>query len=365
MLKAGLIGLSSVGKTTIFRLLTQAHHHNGAKTSSAHDTTVAIAQVPDERLDRLSELFTPKKHTPATVNLIDLTGRRNTGTGVGGLVDVGGYRDADAVLHVVRAFHDESIPHPAESIDPNRDVRVMEDELILADLAVAERRLTRLEKDRKKESSKELEAELSVLSKCKEQLEQGKPLRALELKLPEMKLLRGFQFLSAKPMLLVLNVDEADASRSTDETLAELQLKNFAAEPAIRAVCVCAKIELEISELDAEDGELFLQEIGLKGPGLDRVIRAAYELLGYLTFFTTGEDECRAWSIPEGTVAQIAASEIHTDISRGFIRAEVVEYDHLITRRSVAECRKHAEVRLEGKEYVVRDGDIINFRFAT
>ena len=364
MLRAGLIGLSSVGKTTIFRLLTQAHQA-GTKASSAHDTTIAIAQVPDERLDRLSELFTPKKHTPATINLSDMASRRNTSTGIGGLGDVAGYRDADTVVHVIRAFHDESIPHPAETVDPTRDVRVMEDELILAALAVAERRLERLEKDRKKIPSKELEAESSVLSKCREQLEQGNPLRALQLEPPEMKLLRGFQFLSAKPMLLVLNVDESDASRSIDETLTELQLQDFVADPSIRAVCVCAKIELEISELDAEDGKLFLEEIGLKRPGLDRVIRATYELLGYLTFFTTGEDECRAWSIPEGTVAQIAASEIHTDISRGFIRAEVVEYDHLITRRSVAECRKHAEVRLEGKEYVVQDGDIINFRFAT
>jgi len=364
MLRAGLIGLSSVGKTTIFRLLTQTHH-SGTKAANARDATIAVAQVPDQRLDRLSELFAPKKHTPATVNLIDMTGRRSSDTGVGGLVDVAAYRDADAVLHVVRAFHDESVPHPSGSVDPNRDVMVMEDELILADLAVAERRLIRLEKDRKKGQSKELEAEMTVLNKCKEQLEQGGPLRALQLDPTEMKLLRGFQFLSAKPMLLVLNVDESDAPRSTEDTLERLQLQDFVAGPAIRAVSVCATIELEISELDAEDGQLFLQEIGLIGPGLDRVIRAAYELLGYLTFFTTGEDECRAWSIPEGTVAQIAASEIHTDISRGFIRAEVVEYDHLITRRSVAECRKHAEVRLEGKEYVVQDGDIINFRFAT
>ena len=170
MLRAGLIGLTSVGKTTIFRLLTQAHQ-TGPKDSGAHNTTVAIAQVPDERLDRLSELFTPKKHTPATINLSDMASRRNTSTGIGGLVDVAGYRDAHAVVHVVRAFHDESIPHPAETVDPTRDVRVMEDELILADLAVAERRLERLEKDRKKIPSKELEAESSVLSKCREQLE--------------------------------------------------------------------------------------------------------------------------------------------------------------------------------------------------
>ena len=362
MLRAGLIGLSSTGKTTLFQLLTRARH-DGARSAGGQDASVAVAHVPDPRLDRLTALFTPKQRTPATVNFVDMATRR--GTGAGGLVDVAPYRDADALLHVVRTFRDESVPHPSESVDPGRDVRVMEDELILADLAVAERRVERLEKDQKKAASKELEAELALLSACTRALEGGAPLRALDLDPAAAKRLRGFQFLSAKPMLLVLNVDESDAAITTDAAVRRAQLDDIVAGPAIRGVTVCAKIELEIAELDPNDAAAFLDDLGLEGTGLDRVIRAAYELLGYLSFFTTGEDECRAWSIPAGTVAQVAAGEIHSDISRGFIRAEVVDYDHLVARGSLAECRKHAEVRLEGKDYVVQDGDVINFRFAT
>ena len=244
----------------------------------------------------------------------------------------------------------------------------MEDELILADLGVAERRVERIEKDLKKGRSAELEKERDLVRRCQAALEDGKPLRTLELTGDDRKLLRGFQFLSAKPLLLVINLDESDLSEvgSTIEKAAEkVGLTGFLAHAATRAVAVCSKIELEISQLEGDDAKAFLSDLGLSESGLDRVIRTTYDLLGYMSFFTVGEDECRAWSIARGTTAQNAAGEIHTDIQRGFIRAEVMAYDALISRGTMAACRDHGEVRLEGKEYVVQDGDIINFRFAT
>jgi GTP-binding protein YchF len=255
-------------------------------------------------------------------------------------------------------------------VDPARDAQAMEDELILADLGVAERRLERLEKDLKKAKSADLERERDVIVVCKTALEDGKPLRALDLHGDGLKRLRGFQFLSAKPLLIVINLDEGQLAGGDDSTNVARAadaagLTSFLSHAATAAVAVCAKIELEIAQLDAGDAAAFLADLRLSESGLDRVIRASYDLLGYLSFFTVGEDECRAWSIPRGTAAQVAAGEIHSDIARGFIRAEVVSYDALIARGSMAVCREHGEVRLEGKEYIVQDGDIINFRFAT
>jgi ribosome-binding ATPase len=245
----------------------------------------------------------------------------------------------------------------------------MEDELILADLGVAERRLERLDKDLKKSRSADLERERDVLTECRAALEEGKPLRSLDLKGEDLKRLRGFQFLSAKPLLIVINLDESQLASirgsDTDRSADTVGLKPFLTRAGTAAVAVCAKIELEIAQLDPADAAAFLADLGLQESGLDRVIRASYDLLGYISFFTVGEDECRAWSIPRGTPAQLAAGEIHSDIARGFIRAEVVGYDQLIGRGSMAACRDRGEVRLEGKEYVVQDGDIINFRFAT
>jgi ribosome-binding ATPase YchF (GTP1/OBG family) len=247
----------------------------------------------------------------------------------------------------------------------------MEDELILADLGVVEKRLERIEKDLKRSKTSELEKERDVILVCKAALEDGKPLRTLNLAGDDLKRLRGFQFLSAKPLLIVINLDESqltagagDATRI--ERAAEAAgLTSFLSHAATAAVAVCGKIELEIAQLDAADAAAFLADLGLAERGLDRVIRASYDLLGYISFFTVGEDECRAWSIPRGISAQLAAGEIHSDIARGFIRAEVVGYDALIARGTMAACRDHGEVRLEGKDYTVQDGDIINFRFAT
>jgi hypothetical protein len=244
----------------------------------------------------------------------------------------------------------------------------MEDELILADLGVAERRLERIEKDLKRGKSAELERERDLVQRCKDALEHGTPLRALQLAGDDLKRLRGFQFLSAKPLLLVINLDENDVADVGDDiarAAEKVGLTAFLAHASTRAVALCTKIELEISQLDAADANAFLSDLGLTESGLDRVIRTSYDLLGYISFFTVGEDECRAWSIARATPAQQAAGEIHTDIQRGFIRAEVVAYDALIARGSMAACREHGEVRLEGKEYIVQDGDIINFRHAT
>jgi GTP-binding protein YchF len=271
-------------------------------------------------------------------------------------------------VHVVRVFRDEAIPHPSGSVNAARDAQAMEDELLLADLAVAERRLERLEKDLKKAKTAELERERDLIHRCQQALEDGTPLRALPLGPDDLKRLRGFQFLSAKPLLLVINLDErdvADVAADARRAAEQAGLTPLLERASTKVVALCAKIELEIAQLDPADARAFLADLGLSESGLDRVIRTTYDLLGYMSFFTVGDDECRAWSIARGTPAQLAAGEIHSDIQRGFIRAEVVSYDALTARGSMAACREHGEVRLEGKEYVVEDGDIINFRFAT
>jgi GTP-binding protein YchF len=323
-----------------------------------------VSRVPDERLDRLTAMFNPRKRVPATVEFADIARTGGARTGAQALLDVAPFRNADALLHVVRLFRDPAVRHPAGSIDPVRDVRTMEDELILADLGVVERRLERLERELKKGSTGDLKKEQEVLLRCKAALEGGGPLRALDLDADAAKRLRGFQFLSAKPLLLVLNLDEADLA-GAESAVRTSGLDGFISGAATRAVPICAKIELEIAQLDEEDRGAFMADLGLRESGLDRVIRASYDLLGYISFFTVGEDECRAWSIPRETPAVIAAGEIHTDISRGFIRAEVVGYEALIARGSLAACRDHGELRLEGKDYIVLDGDVINFRHAT
>ena len=362
MLRAGLIGFPSTGKTALFQLLTSARE--APRAGGKSDANVGVSRVPDERLDKLTALFNPRKRVPATVEFADIAGSTGARTGAQALLDVAPFRNADALLHVVRMFRDPAVPHPAGSVDPARDVRTMEDEVILADLGVVERRLERLERDLKKGSNPDLRKEQDVLLRCREALEGGRALRSMVLPPDDAKRLRGFQFLSAKPLLLVLNLDEADLP-SADDAVRLAGLESFVAGAATRAVPICAKIELEIAQLDEADAAAFMSDLGLRESGLDRVIRASYDLLGYISFFTVGEDECRAWSIPRDTPAVLAAGEIHSDISRGFIRAEVVRYEHLLARGTLAACREHGELRLEGKEYIVLDGDVINFRHAT
>jgi len=359
MLRAALIGFASTGKTTLFQLMTSARETARAAHGKG-ETSVGISRVPDVRLDTLTEMYNPRKRVPATVEFTDLAPAGAAG-GAKALVDVAAYKNADALVHVVRAFQDAAVPQPSGAVDPARDAQAMEDELILADLGVAERRLERLDKDLRKTRNADLERERDVLVVCQTALEAGKPLRALELAGDDLKRLRGFQFLSAKPLLVVVNLDE---SASVTGAIDASGLTPFLSRASTAAVAVCAKIELEIARLEPADAALFLSDLGLTESGLDRVIRASYDLLGYISFFTVGEDECRAWSIPRQTPAQLAAGEIHSDIQRGFIRAEVVTYDALVGRGSMAACREAGEVRVEGKDYIVEDGDIINFRFA-
>lgn len=359
MLRAGLVGLPTSGKTTLFQLLTSARE--APRSHGKSEANVGVSRVADERLDRLAAMFQPKKFTPATVEFADMAAGRGDAAS---LLDVIAYRNADALLHVVRTFDDPSAPHPKGSIDARRDAQTIEEEFILADLGVVERRLERLEKDLKKTPSADLKKEHELLLQGRAVLDAGKALRTMGLSAEDARRLRGFQFLSAKPLLVVINLDENHVSEA--ERAAEKHgLTAFLAETGAASVGVCAKIELEIAQLERADAAAFMADLGLQQSGLDRVIRAAYGLLGYISFFTVGEDECRAWSIPVNTQAQKAAGAIHSDIERGFIRAEVVPCDTLLSRGSLAACRDHGELRLEGKDYIVSDGDVINFRHAT
>jgi GTP-binding protein YchF len=359
MLRAGLIGLPSSGKTSLFQLLTSARE--APRTHGKAEAHVGVSRVPDDRLDRLTTLFQPERRVPATVEFADMAAGRGDAKS---LVDVSAFRNADALLHVVRAFTDPAVPHPQHTVDAARDARTVEEELILADLGIVERRLERLQKDLKKNAATDLAREQDVLVQCRAWLEDGRGLRTLGLAGDDAHRLRGFQFLSAKPLLVVVNVDEADVAAVEDLSRVP-GLSDAVAASGARATGVCAKIELEIAALDPTDAQAFLSDLGLKQSGLDRIIRAAYDLLGYISFFTVGEDECRAWSIPRGTPALLAAGAIHSDIQRGFIRAEVVGWEPLIARGGLTACRDHGELRLEGKDYLVQDGDVITFRHAT
>ncbi len=350
----GILGLPKVGKTTLFNTLTASHETTG-KFDAAGKTHLGVAKVPDERLARLRDLFAPKKYTPATVEYVDIPGIVQGGGAES--LDLAKLKTVDALLHVVRAFEDPEIPHAGGALDPRSDIATLDLELILADHSLVEKRLERLAKAGKRGLSPEEERERTLLAeKILPALESERSLRTLGLAGDEEKMLRGFQLLSAKPLLVVINVGESAVATATPESFG-------LGGDGIAGVVVSAPIELEISRLAPDEQKEFLADLGLAAPSLDRVIRASYELLGVLSFFTVGEDEVRAWTIRRSTVAREAAGAIHSDIERGFIRAEVVRWDDLLEHRTMAACRDKALLRLEGKEYVVQDGDVVHFRF--
>lgn len=358
-MKTGIIGLPQVGKTSLFRILTKARlsEHAYANPREAH---VGVAKVPDERLDRLAALYHPKKLTHASVEYVDVGAIGQDALKES--VYLGHLRNVDALAHVVRAFDDPAIPHVG-AIDPLRDIKNVEFDLMVSDLGQIEKRVERVEKDLKKMRSADLEKEFDLLKRAQAHLESERPLRELEMNAEDKKRLRGFMFLSEKPMLYVLNVSEtAELGHDLESAVSKHKLAAVASKPNAAAAAICGKVEAELSEMsDAEAGE-FLSSYGLTESGLVRLIRTTYALLGLISFFTAGEDECRAWTIPVHSRAVEAAGAIHSDLEKHFIRAETIRWDQLLDAGSEAEARARGTLRLEGKDYIVQDGDVMHIR---
>jgi len=355
-MKIGLIGLPKSGKTTLFNLLTGSSVATSKYDGGRAELHTGIARVPDPRVDRLTGLFKPKKTTYATFEVVDLAGIEK---GERSALDAKEFRNADALLHVVRAFTDEA----RGAADPRRDILDLEMELILADLDVVERRLERLEVSIKKQRKEAEVKEQEVLVRLKAALESETALRAVELSVDDARLIRGFTFLSQKPILHLVNVEEK-AIAEGEKAVERYGLAEIAGRPHTRVGWVSAVIEAEIAALEGAEQQAFLSDLGLTEPAINRVLRECFALLGLISFFTVGEDEVRAWPIPSGTRAQDAAGAVHSDIARGFIRAEVNGYDELVAAEGSFDALKKAgRLRLEGKDYLVEDGEVCHFRF--
>ncbi|PYV14671.1 MAG: redox-regulated ATPase YchF [Acidobacteria bacterium] len=356
-MKIGIVGLAQSGKTTLFEILTRAH--GSAAGAGRPEARVGVVRVPDRRLDRLAEMYHPKKTVYASVEYVDTSGSIIEIARAG--AQMAALREMDALAHVVGAFGGDASAPEASLAGARAAIESVELELMLSDLAVIEKRVERLEKDLKKIRNPVLEKEFQALQVAKTTLEKQTPLREVPLGAGEEKTLRGFTFLSMKPMLYVLNLGEKDAARlgAAEEFQA---LAGFASRPRTEVTAVCGRIEAELAQLDEQDAAEFLSSYGLKESAIARLIRSSYHLLGLISFFTVGEDECRAWTIRSGRTALEAAGEIHSDLAKGFIRAEVVKYDDLVSSGGLPEARTRGVLKLEGKEYVVQDGEIVHIR---
>jgi ribosome-binding ATPase len=360
-MKIGIVGLPFVGKTTVFNALTSAHAKVGEFTLGVKEANKGMVKVPDDRVYRIASLYHPKKTTPAEVEYIDVAGMVKEMKEKGSEGEFyHSLREVDELAHVVRVFEDENISHVSGSVDPKRDIKDLDLDLILIDLDIIEKRLKRLEKSVTSSKVEEEKRELAVLHRFKESLDQGIPLREVPLPLEEEKLIRGYAFLSLKPLLLILNLDEGQYGQR--ETL-ESGFSEFASRKKTTICSLCGKLEMELSLLDEKDKKAFMDDLGMEKLAIERVIDISHKLLNLISFFTANENEVKAWSIPAGTKAVRAAGTVHTDMERGFIKAEVVPFDKLVQLGSIHKAKEMGVLKLEGKDYPVQDGDVIFFRF--